>query len=99
MMPGVPGYRPSNALLSSNQNDSPDKVRDAVSPSDSITSGQKGVSNTVPSEVNGVNTGLAPLRQAYVDEVKALGDVALNARAAGATPEETARMVSQLREI
>jgi filamentous hemagglutinin len=72
MMPGIPGYRPSNALLSSNQNDSPDKVRDAVSPSDSITNGQKGLSSAVTPGVNGANsasvadTGVVNLPKGYL---------------------------------
>ncbi|MFZ6775050.1 hypothetical protein ACO0LB_20325, partial [Undibacterium sp. SXout7W] len=45
----------------------------------------------------GVTKDLPPLRQAYVDEVRALEEVSLNARAAGATAEDTARMVSQMR--
>ncbi|QDQ26691.1 RHS repeat protein [Chitinimonas arctica] len=40
---------------------------------------------------------LPALRQAYINEVRALEDVALNARAAGTTPEATARMVQQMR--
>jgi hypothetical protein len=40
---------------------------------------------------------LSALRQAYVSEVRSLEGVALNARAAGATPEDTARMVHQMR--
>jgi filamentous hemagglutinin len=56
MMPGVPGYRPNNVLLSSNQNDSADKVHDAVSPGDSITNGQKGLSSAVTPGVNGTNS-------------------------------------------
>lgn len=40
---------------------------------------------------------LPPLRQAYVNEVKALEDVALNMRAAGASPEQVARQLHQMR--
>ncbi|WP_313056413.1 DUF637 domain-containing protein, partial [Pseudomonas lopnurensis] len=41
--------------------------------------------------------GLPPLRQAYVNEVKALEDIALNMRAAGASPEQVARQLHQMR--
>lgn len=40
---------------------------------------------------------LPPLRQAYVNEVKALEDVALNMRAASASPEQVARQLHQMR--
>ncbi|NWB32067.1 hypothetical protein HX886_34650 [Pseudomonas gingeri] len=40
---------------------------------------------------------LPPLRQAYVDEVKGLEEVVLSLRASGATPEQVARTVSQMR--
>ena len=40
---------------------------------------------------------LPPLRQAYVNEVKALEDVALNMRAAGTSPEQVARQLHQMR--
>ena len=36
-------------------------------------------------------------REAYESEVRALGDFGLNARAAGATSESTARMLHQMR--
>lgn len=45
----------------------------------------------------GAKGGLPPLRQAYVNEVKALEDVALNMRAAGASPEQVARQLHQMR--
>ncbi|MDU9405441.1 hypothetical protein RTH46_23430, partial [Pseudomonas sp. zfem004] len=48
-------------------------------------------------KVVGTKGGLPPLRQAYVNEVKALEDVALNMRAAGASPEQVARQLHQMR--
>ncbi len=52
-----------------------------------------------PNSVKGASAvgELPALRQAYVSEVRALEDVGLNSRAAGATPEATARMLSQMR--
>jgi len=41
--------------------------------------------------------GLPPLRQAYIAEVEALNGTAARLRAAGKTPEEIARTVSQMR--
>jgi hypothetical protein len=46
---------------------------------------------------SGAKSGLPPLRQAYVKEVKVLEDVALNMRAAGASPEQVARQLHQMR--
>jgi RHS repeat-associated protein len=40
---------------------------------------------------------IPPLRQQYINEVRALEDVGLNARAAGQTTEDTARMLQQMR--
>lgn len=45
----------------------------------------------------GAKGGLPPLRQAYVHEVKVLEDFALNMRAAGASPEQVARQLHQMR--
>jgi len=46
---------------------------------------------------NAATGELPPLRQAYVNEVKGLEDVALNMRAAGASPEQVARQLHQMR--
>ncbi|MGJ7513177.1 hemagglutinin repeat-containing protein [Pseudomonas baetica] len=40
---------------------------------------------------------LPPLRQAYVDEVNGLSEISLSMRAAGATPEQVARQLHQIR--
>jgi hypothetical protein len=40
---------------------------------------------------------LYPLRQAYVEQVGMLDEIALSMRAAGATPEQVARQVSGMR--
>ncbi|MGF0237460.1 hypothetical protein ACQR3P_01055 [Rhodococcus sp. IEGM1300] len=41
--------------------------------------------------------GLPPLRQAYVNEVKTLDEVSISMRAAGASPEQVARQLHQIR--
>lgn len=43
------------------------------------------------------NTGIPLIRQQYIDEVRSLEDVGLNLQAAGATPEQTARVLGQMR--
>jgi filamentous hemagglutinin len=47
--------------------------------------------------VKATNAELYPLRQAYVEQVGMLDEIALSMRAAGATPEQVARQVSGLR--
>ena len=44
-----------------------------------------------------VKGGLPPPRQEYISEVKAFEDVALSMRAAGASPEQVARQLHQMR--
>ncbi len=48
-------------------------------------------------EVLGAETGLPALRAAYVAEVNELSDIAINSRVAGASAEDTARLVHSLR--
>lgn len=52
-------------------------------------------SKVVPGAVDAAS--LPPLRQAYVKDVSALGDLGASARAAGQSPQDTARMLVDMR--